>query len=677
MSQLAGTTRHPDPLYTDPYVDADEWIDEPERHRYVHGGFTDTELRFSMYFPPPERYEGRFYHPVMHIAGNENAARGRLAGLDGDSIGFAFDSGGYLVESNLGSNNMGGPGDIVNFRASAATAEFSREVARQMYGGGRPYGYVYGGSGGGYKSIACVENTDVWDGAVPFIHGSPVSIPNMFTVQAHALRVLEGKFEQIVEAISPGGSGDIYAGLDDEQRGALAEVTRMGFPPRAWFAHERLSVNYTGVFASLIGNIIGRDPDYFEDFWRLPGYLGANPPESLQRARLKHHATVARTISTAQARHMGLPVAIGAGTRSDALAAVELSSLPPGPLQGAFMTMQSGGAAGRRAMVTGVVGDIILLGGLFAGEGVVQADDAVQAGDAVELDNSIYLASQTYHRHQNPPPEYHVWDQFRSPDGTLRYPQRPQLPNTAAVGSHCASQSGSFACKMIVMECLMDEAAYPWQADWYRSKVQEALGPRFDEQYRLWFVDNAMHVTPSSYMTPGEGGAADAAYSWVDSHIVSYSGIVQQALRDVSAWAEKDIAPPDSTSYEVRDGQVIVAPADSARGGIQPVVTLTVNDGDRADVRVGEAVEFQAVAQAPPGTGFIVSVEWDFDGKGAYLERTDVTPQSDVTVTATHTFMSAGTFLPAVRVASHRDGHTTTRYALARNLARVRVVVTG
>src|SRR3990172_5182639 len=84
-----------DPLSKEPFIDVDEWRDAPVRHRYVHGGFKDTELRFSMYFPPKEKYEGRFFHPVMHIAGNENAALGRLAGLDGDSIGFAADSGGY------------------------------------------------------------------------------------------------------------------------------------------------------------------------------------------------------------------------------------------------------------------------------------------------------------------------------------------------------------------------------------------------------------------------------------------------------------------------------------------------------------------------------------------------------------------------------------------------------
>ncbi len=278
------------------------------RHRYVHGGFTDTDLRFSMYFPPAERYEGRFLQPVMHIAGDENVATtGELAGLGNQAIQFAFDSGGYLVESNQGSTLMMGPPDITGFRASAATAQYSRMLAEEMYGEHRPYGYVTGGSGGAYKTMACYENApDVWDGAVPFINGCHVSMPNVFTVQAHAFRLLDGVFDQIVDAVEPGG-GDMYAGLDDEQRAALEEVTRMGFPPRAWFAHDRIALSYTGVFAAIFGILAMGDPTYFEDFWTVPGYLGADPPESLLAARIQCQATVAAIVTTDEVRTMGLP----------------------------------------------------------------------------------------------------------------------------------------------------------------------------------------------------------------------------------------------------------------------------------------------------------------------------------------------------------------------------------
>ncbi len=34
-----------DPLFNQPYVDVDEWRDQPSRHRYVHGGFSGSAFR--------------------------------------------------------------------------------------------------------------------------------------------------------------------------------------------------------------------------------------------------------------------------------------------------------------------------------------------------------------------------------------------------------------------------------------------------------------------------------------------------------------------------------------------------------------------------------------------------------------------------------------------------------
>jgi hypothetical protein len=269
-SSIGGT----DPEYQVPYIDTDEWRDEPVRHRYVHGGFEGTDLRFSFYFPPPNRYGGRFFQPLMFMSGTEHAAgSGLLAGM-GASIDFALDSGAYLVESNLGRLNPfpGEDGTVTGFRASAATARYSRAVAAEMYGAHRPYGYCYGGSGGGFKTMACLENTtDVWDGGIPFVIGSPQSLPNVFSVQAHALRILWNRFPPIVDAVEPGGGGDMYAGLSTEEREALAEVTAMGFPPRAWFAYESLARSYTAVWSTLADNMMKCDPTYFEDFWTVPG----------------------------------------------------------------------------------------------------------------------------------------------------------------------------------------------------------------------------------------------------------------------------------------------------------------------------------------------------------------------------------------------------------------------
>src|SRR5262245_55635814 len=105
-----------DPLFTQPYVDVDAWRDTPVSHRYVHGGFKGTETRFSMYFPPKEQYQGRFFQPLAARAGVDNTSR--LATGANTPIGFAVASGGYLVESNQG-QLLGSPSDkaLIPWRA--------------------------------------------------------------------------------------------------------------------------------------------------------------------------------------------------------------------------------------------------------------------------------------------------------------------------------------------------------------------------------------------------------------------------------------------------------------------------------------------------------------------------------------------------------------------------------
>src|SRR5438105_3419254 len=94
-----------DPMFAEPFIDVDEWRDTPVRFRYVHGGFKGTDAFFSMYFPPKEQYQGRFFQPISATSGND---RGSLTQAerskpgDNTAIGFAFASGAYLVESNLG-----------------------------------------------------------------------------------------------------------------------------------------------------------------------------------------------------------------------------------------------------------------------------------------------------------------------------------------------------------------------------------------------------------------------------------------------------------------------------------------------------------------------------------------------------------------------------------------------
>jgi hypothetical protein len=665
------TAESNDPLFNEPYVDVNEWRNEPVRHRYVHGGFKDTDARFSLYFPPKEQYEGRFFQYIQPISGDERTADAPGAQSSSYSIGFAIDSGGYLVISNLGRMDMftGDDPTIVGYRTSAAVAKYSRVLASEMYGDHRPYGYAWGGSGGAFKTISCIENTEgIWDGVVPFIHATPIAIPHNFSVQAYAMRILKDKMPSIVDAIEPGGSGDIYSGLNEEERAALEEVTMMGFPPRAWFHYRMIAFGYTGVLTSLFDQIIKRDPTYFDDFWKVPGYLGADKPESLEPYRIHHETTINKTLMAKDLIEMGIPVAYSAGAKGDieVPAALMMGDMPEGDLQGSSIFVKSGDAVGRVCYIAGGFDNMVMIG---FGEENFRGLASLKAGDKVEIDNSVYLASQTYHRHQLPSREYYVYDYFRDADGNPRYPQRTEeFRAETGAGS---IQSGKFNGKMIVVQMITDEIAYAWQADWYRSKVKAALGDRFEENYRLWYIDNALHTPP--VITPLDSPPV------ITTRIINYGGVLQQALRDVAAWVEKGVPPPRSTTYKVVDGQVQVPTKASDRMGVQPVIDVKANGGVRADVKAERKVKFSAVIEAPPNTGSIVGVEWDFDGNGDYpeMQKLKDTKSNRVKVDTTHTFSDGGTYFPAIRATLHRQGDSHTPYARVQNIGRVRVVVEG
>ena len=198
-------------------------------------------------------------------------------------------------------------------------------------------------------------------------------------------------------------------------------------------------------------------------------------------AQLQHKTKVAEPVMAPEAVALGLPMPLAmAGQHIDDVpVAFRLEDLPDADLTGAMLQFTSGGAAGHNVWISGVRN-----GYVTTGIGQVHFDSlrGVAAGDEVLIDNTAYLAFQTYHRHQVPPDDYPEWDQFRAA-GRPIYPQRPELlgPRYARNGG-AGLQSGRFDGKMIVVQCLLDEGAYPQQADWYRRRVEAVLGPRIDDQ---------------------------------------------------------------------------------------------------------------------------------------------------------------------------------------------------
>lgn len=472
-------TQLPD-AFNQPYIDKKVWREKPVRHLYVHGGFIGTDTRFSFYFPEKNKYEGRFYQYITPAPDNENLSQNQKG--EEDKIGFALGSGAYFVETNGGGKTNTSENPLITaYLANAASAQYSKNVAAGIYGKHRTYGYSFGGSGGAYRTIGGIEDTEgIWDGVVPFVVGSPMAIPNMFTVRMHAMRILNKKFFQIIDATEPGGSGNIYANLNEEEKSALLEVTKMGFPVKSWFGYETMGVHG---FSAVYSGMKSVDPSYFEDFWTKRGYLGFDKPESFEKYRLIKTSRIKKLIYEDDAINLGLVKKPkdnelgsadlawkGQGKTGKLPVAFQLEDeLPQIDFLGGDLKINSGDFKNSIIQISKIQADYVVIG-----IGDYPYAEKLKTGEEVILDNSDFLAAQTYHRHQVPDSEYKVWNQFRNINGKPIYPQRPiliaPLFTQAAAG---VLPTGNIKGKVIVVASLWDREAFPWNADWYANQVKK------------------------------------------------------------------------------------------------------------------------------------------------------------------------------------------------------------
>lgn len=649
-------------------------------YRYLHGGFEETPVKFSFCYPQKDQYEGRFYQYLSPFPGPEEELASLPASGEDDKIAFCLTHGAYYVESNMGSGEVFTNSDdkTMSYRSSAASAEYSRVMAQKVYDyQHRPYGYVFGGSGGGYRTIACIENTNTFDGAIPYVIGSPYAIPNCQTTRAHAERILRHKIWKIIEAMEPGGSGDPYAGLNQEEREALREVTQFGYPLKSWFASANMD---DGALPVLIPGVKSMDPQYFKDFWNVSGYLGADFKGSAQRDRICMDTTVRLVFTSEEESQMPEGMI---DTRNGVNNAwkkmiqdyntleepwLELTEVPVSDdlyTKGCKLTISSGKARGLQLQIERFEGNRVYFTEGFGMNDIHETLNLLKIGDVVHLDNSDYIAIQTYHRHQIPSSDYKAWDQFRDSEGKSLYPQQETLvgPVFCGNGPGC-EQNGLVQGKIIIVAALMDEQAYPWQADWYRRKIESVHEGNVEQYCRLWYFDNTLH--------------GDSEKDADNLHVVTYLAGLKQALIDLAAWVEKGIEPLPSSNYKIDVGCVKISESATERGGIQPVVHLTVNSNKCVHVKAGQGVCFHAKAEVPEGAGKLISMEWNFEGESIFEEINNMELSVDGNKESgkvMHTFDKPGIYFPVVRVKSERNGSRKNFFTQIKNIDRVKIIV--
>ena len=677
-----------DGRYAKPFVDLEEQRERrlPDGtvlpYRYVHGGFEGTGLKFAFSYPEKERFEGRFFQYLSPFPGPDEELASQIKEGEDDIIAFSLLHGGYFVETNMEAGPFPVPGgdNTVVWKASAAAAEYSRDKAAELYGCGRPYGYVFGGSGGGYKTMACIENTDAWDGAVPYVIGSPVSLPNTITMHAQGQRVLRHVFRRIVDNMDAGGSGNPCDGLNEEEAAMLRELMAMGFDPRIWYCEANGMIN-DGSLPVLTPGVRMSDPGYFRDFWEVPGYLGTDQENGACRDRLVFTSKVKRVHCSNEAVEKaeidgrnGVDTAWQKMLAEGAGAWIELEEVPQGAdlyLHGVMIEPLSGEAAGTKLLLERIEGNCLIIGNTF---GVADLDGIlakILPGTEVKLDNSDYIAIQSYYRHQVPADlSFHARDQFRDEEGRPTLPQRKNVMGYSFTGTGTV-QDGNIQGKTIVIQSMMDESTCPWCADWYRGKVREAKGG--EQDFRVYYMDRCMH--------------GDVTFM-ENNMVTNYLGAHRQALVDLCAWVEKGIEPLPSSVYEYENGQIHLAEKASDRRGLQPVVELTANGSVCTEVKAGESVVFTAHAQVPSGAGSVTAMDFgfadnrcipggidaDFPCRGevkCFAEDGVEAAVSEVE----YKFDTPGVYYASVRVKSNRNGDAKDLFTQVKNIARAKVIV--
>ena len=678
-----------DRFFGAPYIDLDAHHEQPCPHRRIHGGFAQTDTRFTIYFPPQELWRGRLFHPIEGgHAGHEDFFGGYAGEISG-GLKMVARLGGYMVESNSGhigddiDPRGGDDPTLYGYRASIECARLSRHIATQVYGRPPAYGYVWGGSGGGRRSPLCLEyGAGVYDGALPYMGGGnveawgttsrvrsdqPIAFGAMFNVQ----RLLGDKLRGVIDAMQPGG-GDPYAGLSTHQREELASLYRLGFPRGDEFMISQ-PMGQMWLWTSIADLLQRDDAEYFRAFWSQPGYVGHDAPQYVADDLIDAVGTVTRLITARELRDSvdfsgpefddAKPFVILLATlmgQLDLPVGIEIKGVGRGYRTGAGVRMISGKASGRQMYCLNHGGNVLFCDGHGAAN--LKRFSDVQIGDQVHIDNHAFLAFCYYYRH-------HLSDDalydFLRTDGRPLFPQHGVPLQSPLMG---VPYSGQYAGKLMWVHHTHDASLWPPQGLCYRMAVERAQGPQgAARNFCLRWTENAEHISPK--MAPRQPGRA--ASTW----LVNYHEIIEQCLVDLCDWVEKGVMPA-ATQFTFADGKVSLPASAAERGGIQPVVRVRANGAVKTQVRAGESVTLQVDGEVPPGAGAIILVEWDFDGSGSYPERY---PQQNrdarVAMTVSHAYDKPGCYFATARVTSHRNGSPDAETCRCENLASARVVV--
>jgi hypothetical protein len=623
------------------HIDTVEGRTSPVAHCYIHGTLAE-DTRFRILLPQ---------------AWNDRLVIGLGGGFGGDE--FSNDAGATVPLVSVGHAwaqvNEGRVEPVfdasdsfqeLHYIRTHQIAQFAKGRVQQRYGKQPDRTYLFGSSGGGWRSLSQIERyPQTYDGAA--IRNPNIDVRNFvytLSVFDHFYPVIKPKINQIVQARDR--YEDPLPLLTPAEQAALLRIYNAGSTRGSEFKYPAIEPSTVAIGVIGTGYVMFRlfDPTYFDDFWNVPGYAGKDGEVSAQ---------VVEGVT-------GSATAVGASNANgDVLNFVDGSkAFGVNAIKGWRVTFTTGLLAGTSFHVatntaTGIVVD-----------GYSGALNGLAAGDQYQLSNRDFLAWQHYHQHiaQCAYPEY----AGECSGGTPLKVQRPRAVQQA-LETRSATFGGRLRKPVVAVNQALDHLVWPPVAYRYFNLAREVLGPKANEMLRVYLSENTFHGNPNAT-------ELDRAVERDSSWLLTFQLLTR--------WVESGVAPPPDTVATVTPG-LITFPADAAnRKGIQPTVRGTANGQLRIVVPAGSTVALDGIAQSPIGK--IVRYDWDFEGNSSYdcsssaatglpLCAAGFVAGASVTTPALHLYPTPGTYTATLRV--HDDTDNPLAFDGLENLVRVVIVV--
>ena len=318
-------------------------------------------------------------------------------------------------------------------------------------------------------------------------------------VQAHAIRVLRDVFPPDRRRGRAGRQRRHVRGLDRRAARGAGRGDPHGLPAAAWFDVERIAAGYTGVFGGLFDQFIDWDPPTSTTSGPCPATSARTRRSRWPHARVQHKTTITQLVLPVRGHASSacpMPIRPWRRQRRTTCRSPTCSrTLPDGDLAGRQCSSFTQRDGGDHVLTS--PGDRRPRHRPASARRSSSACAGSRPATRCCVDNSSTSRSRPTTATRCPPST----STRLGPVPRRRQADLPAAPPAARPAVRATTARARSERPLRRQDDrrrgLLDEIAYPQQADWYRRGSQDgARRPDSTTSTGVWFIDHAMHTAP-------------------------------------------------------------------------------------------------------------------------------------------------------------------------------------